>query len=94
MPRCRWGGATAWQDDLRCVPLTGHHRPAAGNARFVTTLAKHTSRVRRAAAVGALLAIPFAPLTACGNEEGGNGGQTENEQNEETDDKGDEGNGY
>lgn len=44
--------------------------------------------------MGALLAIPFAPLTACGNEEGGNGGQTENEQNEETDDKGDEGNGY
>lgn len=60
----------------------------------MTTLSKHTSRVRRAAAVGVLLAIPFTPLTACGNEEGGNGGQTENEQNEETDDKGDEGNGY
>lgn len=65
-----------------------------GNARFVTTLAKHTSRVRRAAAVGVLLAIPFAPLTACGDEEGGDGGQTENEQNEETDDEGDDGSRY
>ena len=45
---------------------------------------KQTTRLRRAAVIGALITVPLAPLTACGgNDSGGDsGGGAENEQTE------------
>ena len=62
-----------------------------GYSQGMTSLAKLTSRTRRAALVGLLLAVPLLPVAGCGDDSGGGGGsEVENEDGgaEEEDDGG------
>lgn len=59
----------------------------------MNSLRRQTSRTRRAACIGLLIAVPLLPLTGCGDSGGGGSDDSEVE-NVETDDEDDDGGLY
>lgn len=64
-----------------------------GNHLCMTSLRRQTSRTRRAACIGLLVAVPLLPVTACGDS-GGGGGDSEVEDVQTDDDEDDDGGLY
>ena len=58
---------------------TSWRRPSRGTPVSMTSLAKATSRTRRAALVALLVAVPLLPLAGCGDDSGGGDAEVENE---------------